>query len=744
MGTAYQVPNMAAYENHHLQHHSAYASAAASSDRTRAALNERSVPNEQLFNPSVRCPSQTQQQQQMQTQVQQHGLPQPRTLSYSTATSSVSSTIPVPTQSSTSRQSTRASTPSSAVILAGGDPRNWAGDSVMTTHSLEIPTCISPDGGNLADFVAELTLFFWFESVMVLQAAGNGKDLAPSAASLRKPKSAIVDHHFRKWVQSVLSTTQVTQNVILLALMFIYRLRLANPKMKGQPGSEYRLLTVALMLGNKFLDDNTYTNKTWADVSCISVRDIHVMEVEFLGNMRYSLLASRDQWEEWLVKLGRFWDHLERARQSTSPSPLMIPSPTARAFVSPSPSPTATLQSSTLTLSPTPQSVNTYSPTANGNGYATNGGSQTWSMPSYSSNNYTPNNNNSISPLAQRPVVQPPRARKRSFPEDDPTEPPAKRMSTAMPLQPQHPSHQLPSQQPRQQQPISQYQQHHQLAHPAQSRNAHNAAHDQARLSVPSLTLNTAQASSMPLQSSYLGVGYAPPQASPLSLPPIMPGIRAMSTVFTPITTTYASQQPVSAISGPGIPSIAPVTTPVTSYPPVNYGTPSRRMSPQNALTPTGQYPNSSPLSESFSRHSLASIGNMGGSSGVHTPISHSPSHYLQQRNSPYRPVRQPHTLLYPLPPSAFLQQYHFANTVPPNQMHYQPIGRRNEVRTGIVPEFAMGGGHVHAVTPQPAPYYIAPQTTMQHQHPAATGHQQQQQYPPGTGQHTLGYSQHN
>ena len=56
---------------------------------------------------------------------------------------------------------------------------------------------------------------------------------------------------FRKWVTTILSMTQVSQNVILLALMFIYRLKKYNPSVKGKVGSEFRLLTVALMLGNK-------------------------------------------------------------------------------------------------------------------------------------------------------------------------------------------------------------------------------------------------------------------------------------------------------------------------------------------------------------------------------------------------------------------------------------------------------------------------------------------------------------
>jgi hypothetical protein len=56
---------------------------------------------------------------------------------------------------------------------------------------------------------------------------------------------------FFKWVTTILATTQVTQNVILLALLFIHRLKKFNPAVSGKKGSEYRLLTIALMLGNK-------------------------------------------------------------------------------------------------------------------------------------------------------------------------------------------------------------------------------------------------------------------------------------------------------------------------------------------------------------------------------------------------------------------------------------------------------------------------------------------------------------
>ncbi|KAM7185817.1 Cyclin domain containing protein [Naviculisporaceae sp. PSN 640] len=661
MGTAYQIPNMTAYENHHM-HHSSYGSTIPPADRTRTALNERSLPNEQLFNPLPRCSSNQPSQRQVQPQQQYPVSQQTRNASSSTVASTVS--VTQTSRQSSSRQETRATTPAS-------EHETSARDAVMATHSLRIPKCISPEGGNLADFVADLTALFWFESIKVLETAENFRSLAPTTPVRRIPAAS---QNFHKWVHQVLSTTQVTQNVILLALMFIYRLKNATRTVKGRPGSEYRLLTVALMLGNKFLDDNTYTNKTWADVSGISVGEIHVMEVEFLSNMRYSLLASKEQWEEWLVKLAQFYEYMQRAQRSPSPSPLLIPSPTARASDAVSPASSATLQL-TPSLRPVQHPVYNFSPTATSFSSATSGHS--WDSAS-----------NTLSPLTLRPEVQPSLSRKRSFPEDDPTEPPAKRMSRLVPQlpsqQPQYaaPAHQLPSQAPRQQAPVP----------PVQSRPPVTASSDYTRLSVPNLTLNTSHNVTVTTAAQpYTGVAYAPPQASPLSLPPLVPGVRAMSTVFPPVTTTSYAPQSVtascSAMSGPGIPSIAPVTTPVTAFPPASYGTPTKRLSPQSSFTPGGHYAASSPLTESFPRHAL------GTSSGVHTPISNSPSIYLQQRNSPYRPVRHVNTLLYP-PPSSFLQQYHLVNSVPPNQMHYQPLGRRNEVRTGILPEFSMGGGN--------------------------------------------------
>lgn len=485
---------------------------------------------------------------------------------------------------------------------------------------------ISPCLGNKSANCRQMTCLFWFQPMEDLKMAETIQSRPHDAPVSRLQPLAKPHEQFRKWVYSVLSTTQVTQNVILLALLFIYRLKKSTPQIKGRAGSEYRLLTVALMLGNKFLDDNTYTNKTWAEVSCFAVQEIHVMEVEFLSNMRYNLLASHSEWDDWLGKLACFFDYYERASRPPT-SPLHIASPHHQSFVSPISSP---LAAAYYDMPPvTPSGKKHTSPSTSH--------SQSWN----------PYQANTTSPLAAKPVMQPTQSRKRSY-DDSADEHPAKRhMPPSMVYNAQHADD--------------------------LSARLHSAT-QASRLPVPQLSVVTNAA---PIAPGYpvQAAAYVPSQA-PVALPPLVPGTRSMATVYPQAT---GIQYPLAAASAPA-PAPAQYTTqvpvPVAHPVALHTGTPSKRRSP-GSLAPFA----SSPMAEAYAANSA-----------MHTPlaltpIANSPSVYLQHRNSPYKPIRHVNTLLHP-PPSASLEQYQLSLPVPPSQMHYQPLGRRYDLRTGIVPEF--------------------------------------------------------
>jgi hypothetical protein len=97
----------------------------------------------------------------------------------------------------------------------------------------------------LAD-LSQIACLFWFEKTSKLKAIEDSMLQQYSLVPEAFPTLG-----FQKWVSTVLSTTQVSQNVILLALLFIYRLKKFNPGVRGKKGSEFRLMTIALMMGNK-------------------------------------------------------------------------------------------------------------------------------------------------------------------------------------------------------------------------------------------------------------------------------------------------------------------------------------------------------------------------------------------------------------------------------------------------------------------------------------------------------------
>ncbi|KAJ5744638.1 hypothetical protein N7533_009508 [Penicillium manginii] len=455
---------------------------------------------------------------------------------------------------------------------------------------LRIPPSINNTKGSLAEFAAQMTCFFWFEKTSKLQAIEDRRNPAPSLVP-----EAIPTVGFQKWVSTILSTTQVSQNVILLALLFVYRLKKFNASVKGKKGSEFRLMTVALMLGNKFLDDNTYTNKTWAEVSGIAVQEIHIMEVEFLSNIRYDLFSSEEKWAQWHNKLGLFGDFFNKASQLPleNDAPVLQLSPPRLQPQSPAsklPSP----QSDVLR----PHSQPNWFPSASGLPYPT---------PSYLGD--TPQSN----------------SHKRSRDEDSELHP-TKRIarSTALPT----PALTVPT--------------------------------SMAGIpTLPPMTPTSAPTahSQMPGPVSRLPPPNLPPSSNPMAqpLPSAMSQLPALVPPVYNRSQTWAQQIPSGHLSA--VPSgvySAPSLPDIGRHHQVPYGVSSGTVSP------------------AVSAYS------------VHTPQTHlSPSFFLANRNSPYRPVRSVNTLLIP-PPTSSLQPQ---RSVPFDHMHYQPLGKTSADRkTGLLP----------------------------------------------------------
>src|SRR5258708_35779426 len=86
--------------------------------------------------------------------------------------------------------------------------------------------------------------------------------VAEMAQRVVKPGSP-VSPPFRKFVSGLLSSTRLPSTTILLGMNYLARrinMLNATGTYKANDGQVWRLLTIALLLGSKFLDDNTFQN----------------------------------------------------------------------------------------------------------------------------------------------------------------------------------------------------------------------------------------------------------------------------------------------------------------------------------------------------------------------------------------------------------------------------------------------------------------------------------------------------
>lgn len=141
------------------------------------------------------------------------------------------------------------------------------------------------DMEQMTDFVSEMTVGMY--DILKYRICIADIDLTRSI----KPTST-VSPSFRKWVLGVLNATRLPSATVLLSLSYLtLRVRglFATGRFAPQDRSLYQMLTVGLILGSKFLDDNTFQNKSWAEVSNIPVVELNTEERDWLGAFNHRL-----------------------------------------------------------------------------------------------------------------------------------------------------------------------------------------------------------------------------------------------------------------------------------------------------------------------------------------------------------------------------------------------------------------------------------------------------------------------
>lgn len=146
---------------------------------------------------------------------------------------------------------------------------------------------------------------------------------------------ATVNAAFRKFVSQILTSTRLPSTTILLGMNYLAKrvnLMASAGHTSHSEGQIWRLLTISLLLGSKFLDDNTFQNKSWSEVSGISVQELNTLEYEWLVAISWGLYVNMDEskdyqawlknWKDWLDNKKRQQAQATRDRLSALVAPI--------------------------------------------------------------------------------------------------------------------------------------------------------------------------------------------------------------------------------------------------------------------------------------------------------------------------------------------------------------------------------------------------------------------------------------
>lgn len=127
---------------------------------------------------------------------------------------------------------------------------------------------------------------------------------------------------FHKFTNQVLVATRLPKATVILALVYLSkRWALGNiPTAESNVPVTYNLLVVALLLANKFHDDNTFTNKSWNEATGVPVRDLNMIERDWLKSIQWSLHLNQNDrkgWEKW----NDCWEYWVASRRKSAASP---------------------------------------------------------------------------------------------------------------------------------------------------------------------------------------------------------------------------------------------------------------------------------------------------------------------------------------------------------------------------------------------------------------------------------------
>lgn len=113
--------------------------------------------------------------------------------------------------------------------------------------------------------------------------------------SPRQPRISL-----KMYLRNIQRHCKCSKECFVLALVYITRITKLEPSITVCNLSVHRLVFFAVLLAIKFHDDHRYTNKQYAKVGGIPLKEVNMLELKFLKLLDFKMLVQPDEYSFYL------------------------------------------------------------------------------------------------------------------------------------------------------------------------------------------------------------------------------------------------------------------------------------------------------------------------------------------------------------------------------------------------------------------------------------------------------------
>eukprot|EP00960_Hanusia_phi_P030736 748819-Hanusia_phi.AAC.4 len=107
------------------------------------------------------------------------------------------------------------------------------------------------------------------------------------------------------YVRRIMKYSEASPCCLVVGAIYLERLKKRDEMVALTMYNFQRLFLVAVMLASKFLDDTYASNRIWADIGGLTIKELNHLELEFLYRIAFSLSISREEYDWYAEELHR-------------------------------------------------------------------------------------------------------------------------------------------------------------------------------------------------------------------------------------------------------------------------------------------------------------------------------------------------------------------------------------------------------------------------------------------------------